>query len=250
VPNWSAEHVRLTVFPEEDLRHPDPNWWRALIGQDPQAKTIQQGIGIQESGAFRDNYCGLSLELQANRIDWLMAPLVRPNERPTSFPAFDSYPQAFIAFRELFERWLPTVPNIRRIAIGSVLTAQVADKAEGYRELGPLLPSVRLDPANSSDFSYSINRHATSPQACPNLHINRISSWSVALLTGIQIQIDGPGAGVSMRETGGVVSAIRLQLDINTAADRTGPLPNECVVPLFRELLTFAERIVEHGDIP
>lgn len=249
MPNWSAEHIRLTLFPARDFRAPDPNWWRMLVGRDPQAKTVQQGIGIQETGPINE-HCTLTLDLGANRIDLLMSPVVQPTENPTAFPTFDSCPQAFDAFRDLGARLLPHLTDIRRMAIGGVMIAPVADKVAGYRELVPLLPSVRLDPATSSDFSYSINRHATSPQACPDLHVNRLSIWGVASLAGIRIQIDGSNVGVTMNQSGSGVSALRLQFDVNTDAERRDNLPNDRLEPLFGELLGFARNIVERGDVP
>lgn len=248
MPSWSAEHIRLTVFPAQDHRAPDPNWWRALIGREPQAKTVQQGIGIQETGPFNER-CTLSLDLRANRIDWLMAAALPPNDTPSGFPVIDAYPQVFADFRQLLAGWLPRISSVQRMAIGAIVTAPVADKAVGYRELAPLLPSIRLDPATSSDFSYSINRHTTSPRACPGLHINRLSHWAVAQLMGLQIQIDGSAAGMTMRERSPGVSVLRLQLDISTDAERRDNLPNDQLVPLFDELLSFARNIVERGDV-
>lgn len=250
MPDWNAEHIRLTAFPLQDPREPDPDWWRAVVGREPQAKTIQQGIAIQENGAIRDNSCGLSLEVRSRRIDWVMAPFIRPEQQPAGFPVIDTYVSACKFFRELIEPWLANSPPLRRLAFGSVLTVSVASKEAGYRELMPMLPSVHLDPINSSDFSYTINRHAKSEAAVPDLHINRLTQWSVALLTGIQIQADGTVPGLSVQESGASFSAVRLQMDINTAADRVEQIPPDRVAALFGELVTFADNIAQRGDVP
>jgi hypothetical protein len=247
VPDWRVEHIRITAFPIGDPREPSPNWWRDVVGKEPQTRTVRQGIGIQEAGPIRDNYCNLILEIQASRIDWLLSPVVRANDSPTAFPEISAYPQPVEVMQELLSDWLRALSPIRRLAVGCVLTAPTENKNAGYRSLAPLLPSIRLDPDQSSDFSYTINRHASSREIS-GLHINRISQWSVALLTGIQLTL-GDGT-TSVRETGSGISAIRLQMDINSAADRAERLPSDRVVPLFAELLTFMDNIANRGDIP
>ncbi len=247
--DWFVEQLRLTVFPTQDLREPDPNWWTKVVGQSPDTKTIQKGAALREGGAIRDGYCNLSLEIQISRIDWLMTPIIKADAPVSGFPVFDRVGGALKVFRDLLEPWLKVPPAMRRLALGTVLVSPVENKVDGYKKIARFLPAVKLDPENSTDFTYSINR----PRRSSNLReltINRLCRWSVAQLKGIQVQIEAPGTRMAVVDTGGDWSALRAELDVNTAAERNDVIPSDRILAIFVELLAFVEEISEKGDIP
>lgn len=246
--DWFSEQLRLTVFPVQDPREPDPNWWQKAVGENAETKTVQKGIAIRESGVIRGGYCALSLEIQATRVDWLMSPVIKPGELLSGFPIFDKLSGALKTFRELLEPWIKECPPSRRIAIGSVLTLPVENREDGYKKISKFLPFVKLDPENSSDFSYSINRPRPSKSGLKEFPINRLTRWSVARFTGVQLQGEVPG-NLKLTETSGDWSACRLELDINTHTERKDPIPGERVPGIFNELVALTEEIAEKGDV-
>jgi hypothetical protein len=249
VPDWLSEQLRLTVFPIQDAREPDPNWWHRVVGETAETKTVQKGVAIREGGSIRGGYCTLSLEIQASRVDWLMTAVVKPGEPISGFLTFDKLSGALKTFRELFEPWLKECLAIRRIAVGSVLILPVEDRKDGYEKIAKYLPYVKLDAEHSRDFNYLINRPRSSKSGLENFTINRLSRWSVARFTGIQLQGEIPG-NLQLTETSGDWSACRVELDINTQTERKDQLPSERVLRLFDELITLTEEIAEKGDVP
>ncbi len=247
MPDWRVEQLRLTVFLPTDLRQPAPSWWREIVGQEPPNQTIQQGIVIQHVGPVRGNYCQLALEIKSERVDWTFGPLTS-EEGLTGFPSFDELVPSLQVFRELLLPWAEQITGVRRIAFGGVLSVAVPDRIAGYRALQPLLPSLTLDVERSSELLYQINRHATS-LAIPGLRINRLCNWAVVLAKMAQFQIGPAGAQVVMSPNETALTAVRLQLDINTDADRVEPLPSDTIRPVCEELVNYGEQIAVRGDV-
>jgi hypothetical protein len=246
VPDWSVEQLRLTVFLDHEVREPVPNWWRDVVGQDPRIQTVQQGISIQHVGTVREGYCQLVLEVRGGRIDWLMTPQLAPNQIPTGFPSFDNYNAGAAVFRQLLLPWASRSQGVRRVAVGSVLTFPVQNKVAGYNELQGLLPALEIDPVGSSDLLYQINRHARS-RAVEGLHVNRLSAWTVVQFKLVQFQIQAGGVPATIGTSAPELHAVRLQLDINTDADRGEPLPSGTIVPMIEELIALGGAIAEQG---
>lgn len=120
-------------------------------------------------------------------------------------------------------------------------------KVAGYQQLAAYLPFVQLDPHNSSDFLYQINRPRTA-ESVPGLILNRLSRWSVTaqqeLGIGIPLNPSQPMHTMIGREA----YACRLELDINTDAKRTESLPHDSLGQLFMELVRLGKVIVSTGD--
>jgi len=245
LPDWRVEQIRLTLFSARDYRSPPPTWWRDLTGQEPASQTIQSGIGVQHVGPFRDNYCQLVLDVKPSRVDWLMTSEVNPG---AGFPSFDTWHGGAARFRELLLRWAPGIESVYRLAVGAILVYGVNNRVAGYEALRELLPDLRIDPVRSSDLIYQINRHAES-RVIPSLRINRLSNWSVAQFHIIEIR---PGAAVPTIGASpvGQPHAIRVQLDMNTDAERVDVFDSGSIAAVIDELLQFADRIAELGDRP
>jgi len=246
VPDWRAELMRLTMFVPSDLTRQVPPWWRQIVGEDPASQTVQQGLGAAHAGPIRGGYCRLVLEVKPGRIDWLLAPAGASEHSP--FPQFDSLPGAAAVFRELLVPWSAAVTDARRIAVGVILTAQKENKRAAYEALQDLLPSVVIDPQNSSDLIYQINRHTTSRQTA-DLQLNRLSNWSALRMRLLQVQVSG-GVPSAFSTDQPEHHAMRVQLDMNTAANRTEPLPSGTIQGLVEELLELGIGIAERGDRP
>lgn len=246
--DWRVEQLRLTAFPLKDFRDPDPNWWGKVVGSSPEIKTIQTGVGIREAGPIKNGYSNLVLDVQATRIDWLFAAAMKSGEPIKGFPTFDTVGGAYGACEALLRNWIKETTPLKRMALGTVLVLPVENRQAGYEVLMKLLPAVKLDPKGSSDFTYSINRPRSSANI-RDLKINRLSRWAVAQLKGIQIQAAIPGE-ISVVEGPGDWSAVRVELDVNSAAERVEALPAEQQGALFQELLKLSEEIAIKGEIP
>jgi len=134
----------------------------------------------------------------------------------------------------LMLRWLAGCPPLQRLAFGAVLTRPVDDLLTGYRQISDYLPFVQLDPESSSDFSYQINRPRNST-VISGLRINRFSRWSVARV---------------FASTFDTQIGCRVELDINTAQEFQGELPQEKLPVIIQELVDLGKEIAENGDIP
>jgi len=246
VPDWRAEHLRLTVFLEQDVHQPT-HWWREVVGQEPATQLIQQGIGIRQLGPIRNGYCQLSLELSGRRVEWLMNTQVQLDQPSAGFPSFDTFPRGLAVFRELLLPWVSRIEGVLRVAIGAILTFPVTDKLAGYAALRPLLPALEIDPTGSSDLVYQINRHGRS-RVVDGLHVNRLSAWTVVQFKMVLLQVQAGGVPATIGGEAPQSQAVRLQLDINTDADRTTPLPSGRMAAITEELITLGEEIADRGD--
>jgi len=248
VSDWQVEQLRLTVFPLQDLREPTPDWWSKVVGTEPEIKTVQKGVGIREAGPIRNGYCNLVLQVQGPRIDWL-AVAVNKGEPLKGFLTFDTVKGAVAVFRELLDPWVKDVAPFKRIGLGAVLVMPVENREVGYRTVSRYLPAVKLDPSVSSDFSYSINRPRPSKSGIDGLKVNRLSRWSVVQVQEFQVQGTVPG-GVALVEGAADFQAVRVELDVNTAAERNDALPQDRQLSVFHELTGLVEEIAARGDVP
>ena len=96
-------------------------------------------------------------------------------------------------FVTLMSRWLEfdTGPSLRRLAFGAVLLHPAENRVEGYRKIQPYLQHVTMQPEESSDFLYQINRPREAEVAISGLQINRVSKWSVGRMQLITVDAAG-----------------------------------------------------------
>ena len=252
---WQAELLRLTAF----LSEPPPkdnNWWAELIGQPPQREERLRREGELRVGGPLSRpelaNANLLLRVRQERIDWVLGVGVEAGEGVPDIAEshLGPFTDVIPVFVEMMQTWLGLAQvATTRLALGAVLKLPVQSREEGYSVLSPYLP-FNLDP-ESSDFSYRINRPRPSASLGDDTLINRLMTWQV-LQTEIMV-ISLP-SGESRTETasreGGPFFACRLELDINTAAERPGTLPQERIGDLLEEFATMAIEITREGDRP
>lgn len=246
---WSAESLRLTIFPSKIGSVENVGWLQNLIGQPPEVevKHPREG-GIRTEATFKTGR--LIMQTTPIRIDLNLIP--SPEQLPTTkgFLTLGSFTEIFESFQEVIMKWLnlDSFPQIRRIAFGTVLLASVDSRAAGYRQLAVYLPSVNIDPDHSTDLLYQINRVRDSTSGVENLKINRLSKWSVAMLSGAGLVIEPPQ--MSLVEAPQKYFACRLELDINTDAEQRIALPRNMIPIIASELISLGKEIIIEGDIP
>lgn len=249
--NWRVETLRLTVFSTAMPEVSTIRWWEIVTGQPSETKTLQARAGtLQEIGPLKEGLCNLSLECQPQRIDWLFSPILKEKKELTEFPTFANFPDGITLFKEILFPWLGQCPATSRLAFGAVLSQLVGNRTTGYELLGGYLPSVKLDPENSSDFSYQINRPRPSTSGIAGLQVNRLSRWSVARLSGMLVHLSvGQQISAQVFESSQGLDACRLELDINTTPQFEGTLPPEKLTVLVQELVDLGVEIATKGDI-
>lgn len=234
---WEIQQLRATAF---TLTPPGPteaeDWWLQATGQQAEETQSRPREGVrQQNGNFKEKR--LILNSQPDRVDWLL-------EEPSS-PMSDIQ-EAADPFFMLVLDWLQKHHPMNRLALGAILTKPVSNRREGYEKIAPLIPSVKLDPQNSSDFFYQINRPRISATV-PDIKINRLCKWSVLQVGVIQIEVnlENPTSRIVPEQS---LHACRLELDINTSPENKESLerPHE----IFEEMITWGNEISEKGDVP
>ncbi|MBI5747049.1 MAG: hypothetical protein HZA13_08610 [Nitrospirae bacterium] len=242
VNKWETELLRLTAFLSPEAKITGQAWWKDLVGDSPE-RIIQSKIGgQQEEGLFEDRR--LILSVGPSRIDWILATKQEEEEIIPLLGGFDGVIDPFLG---LMRRWLEKCPQLLRLAFGSVLLQLVNDRESGYRQLSKYLSSVKLNPKNSFDFLYQINRPRDSDLGVENLRINRLTKWSVASWKLAQMSIGHKSINYPI---GQERFACRLELDINTMADYPDELPEKKLPQIFQELVDLGKEIAIKGDIP
>jgi len=250
VSQWHTQVLRLTAFPGPDFAAGETSWWADLVGQRPERQVSQpREAHFLTEGPFQGGKLSLSVEF--NRVDWLLAAAEEPASNTEGFPTIGPFPDTLEGFLHLMLRWLGSedCPELARVAFGSVLLQPVGSRDESYRRLGSYLPSLQLDAQGSSDFLYRINRPRASTAGLAGLRINRLSTWSAVVLRSAKFAI-GTGPGPTVWSSAREEHACRLELDVNTMSDFKGLLPRQHVVGVFQELVNLGKEIAERGDIP
>lgn len=243
---WLAETLRVTAFPTPDAEANPSDWWKRVIGQDPETQIQRQRLGelVQEGivGGAK-----LTLRVRPERIDWVMAP-VEPAEAPETFLSIGPFDDSCKQFRALINSWIPFSPPLSRIAFGAVAFSPVPDHVSGYNTLAAYLPSVQVDPG-SRDFIYQINRPRESSAGVEGLSINRLSKWSVVQM---HLQAFSMGAQEGVRIVRAPISAFacRVEIDVNTSPMHKGHFTPEQSLMVLDEMERLAEEIIREGDRP
>lgn len=245
---WLVEQMRLTAFLDPQSEIDYSSWWLDVVREPPDARVDKPKTGKHtEQGLISVEGQKLILETQPGRVDWRLG-ISEPDISLDVMPNIGFLPDVRQTFCELMSRWfeIDDLPQILRLALGAILLYPVEDRPAGYRMLTSYIP-IPLDPANSSDLMYQINRCRASNTGIPELMINRLSRWSVARSILADFTLDSTGPRAASRPTH---FACRLQLDINTVPGSPNILPGQQISQIFRELIQLGEEIVLKGDIP
>jgi len=243
-PTWIIEQARATVFAMPNATIDYTGWWAPLATTEPDQVNQQPKLGLYQARGHFDDDKDLVLQVKENRIDWYFVPPEDAFER-SGFASVGTFPEVLDTFVTLIQKWLPSCPEASRLALGAVLLQPGTDRSAAYRTLQEYVRAVRLDP-NSSDFLYQINRPRNTQTEIPQLRINRLTKWSVILLHSLLIS---PGESSSTVTDRRQEFACRLELDLNTSSDFSGPLPSDKLPSLMNELATWAKEIAANGDV-
>lgn len=241
---WLAESLRVSMFLKESAYDSSSNWWTEATGKTPDevlTKTSPQFLRV--SGVILDGKSNFILERKAERIDWHLVPIFTKEQIEAGLPNVGNFDEVIPEFITLITKWLENSPELSRVALGSILLQPVENIQSGYKNLIPLMPSVHIDPIGSSDFSYTINRPRSIEIIGETISVNRMSKWNVAQLALIDISqtLHGP------KDVG--LTAIRLELDINTSATYKGVITKDKLKYLLDTFVILAKELSESGDV-
>ena len=240
---WQAEGLRVSAFMAEPNDPGQLGLWQAVGGDMPEVSQFhpreQRG---QEGGPFLGGW--LTVEVTAGRIDWRLRADNR--EPPVELPTIGQYGTAVQDFREPMRKWLEGGLKLSRLAFGAVLLMPTESVVAAYQTLDGLLPSVKIDPENTRDLVYRINRRRPSRGPMQGLQINRLCTWSAGQLRSAMIELT---EGAELRQIGKPQDICKLELDINTASE-FGELDTDALPTLFDELVELGNEIASEGDTP
>jgi hypothetical protein len=242
---WQLEFARLFAYPVESPLLIQQRWWQALAGQPDDFELHETKQSRKVSGSI--NGARLSLTIDPNHIIWEIQPPPQGGPLPT-----------LGQFREKLEwvvakltPWLAnSCPPIRRLSFNWKLLQFAATQRKAFEILAHYLPGelifkrsagMDVEPRSPNDFILQMNRRRDST-VIGGLPLNRVSTWSkinVPFVVDAEKDFEWPEECYSA-----------LELQINTAPEKTKVLPPEQVPQLFRELADLGVEIADHGDIP
>jgi hypothetical protein len=237
---WLVQILRLTLFTSGFWsRH--ETIWQDLTGREPEIdenrsrESIRRQIGREGDGQ-------LETLVTPVRTDVVMSPPVQDILQANFGRAEEKLP----SFASLVRSWLDRTAQtgkIIRVAFGAVLLLPVKNRDAGYRELDRLLQSVRVDPINTKELLYRINR----PKIYKGeIELNRLTAWASLDLRRFYLatSLEQPSMPISEE------AFVRLEVDHSTPAERTQTLPLGEIVPIFEVLVEMAVENAGRGEQP
>jgi hypothetical protein len=240
---WQLEFARLIAFPADSPFFVDQNWWNELgWGQPEDFAAIRKKHFREDKGSFRGVTITLTVDL--GRVVWVVQPSGDVDEAG-SVPTLGPFLEKMNWCVELLRPWLAgQCPPLLRLALTGKMIQPAATRQDVYRTLRSYLhlPTELFEPNPPNDFSMQINRRRNST-VVPGLEINRVSTWSKQ---NVDVPL-GPRAGTPFQWPDVCHSAV--ELDMNTAPERSELLPHDALPRLLEELKALGVEIAECGDI-
>jgi hypothetical protein len=239
---WVVETLRVSLFSTDTVLLTDADW-KKITGEDE--AEIQQKVAGRRTmaGSYLDSR--LSVSAVGSRVDCVLTPmpLTEPPEEDY-VPSVGAWPAVCHDFVKVTSNW---VGNFRapvvRMAFGATLLGRCADHQDAYKILIGLLKTVHGDPERMRELIFRVNWPVNSTSV-NDLALNRLTQWSV-LEMHTQLMI--PMTAQSVIDAAAFF--IRLELDHNTDAKRTASFDQNCLVPIYNELVQLALENAEKGEV-
>ena len=249
---WQVEQLRITTFISEPVVEVQArDWWNQANPQELDDLVVQSGRGVTSITGRRGAIASV-LKAERERVTWLSARAAQGADEPRPrLASLGLMPELIPPFREQAGRILgaASCPQSERLAFGAILLRETPSREQGYRDLQPYLRSLEVDPVNTRDLFYQINRRRPSV-AVPGCAVNRLSRWAVAEIRSIEVMIDAGGRAGRTHQDGDTITVVRVELDINTCQEFQRQFPREQQHAVLTELLEMGIEISEQGDIP
>jgi hypothetical protein len=242
--DWGVQQARLSLFLMEPHAISDKDW--AIITGQEEAETRQAVVGGKLlSGSVPSGVMHMSAT--ALRFDVILTAADIDRGEEVQLPSVGPYNETFTSFFESTSKWIVEVnPSVTRIAFGSVLACEAANREEAYGHLRDLLKSLKVDPNNMRDLQYRVNWPGKS-KVQQGLVVNRLTTWSALRIIRRHLQISESAVeGGDTRHVDGV----RLEMDNNTDEAKKAPFDQGKLIPMYSELVELARQNAAEGEVP
>lgn len=244
---WNVSLLRFTLFPHQNYEH-DNEWWMKIFGYSPDNYNFDRKINRHHyESDFQEGL--MNLDLNPLRIDFNYFA-----NKLTTFTQVcdlnlglieDVIPKFISSINNFLN--LENCPNAQRIAFGSTFFIGTKSRKTGYKVLSQYLPKIEIDPENSRDFLYQINRRRPS-SVIDGLLINRLTKWLVVQYqTGL---IPDPNTGQRPLSFDEKEYSVNVDLDINSQPDYNSVITPKTQSTLLDEFVMLSKEIAEKGDVP
>ena len=239
---WEAEMLRFSAFPPPSVIFEISPLWERLVGQPPEEiqERPQQGLR-SEVGPFGQYH--LFVTQQFARLDIVFTMHAQQAATLNDFYSIGPYEKDEEVYSPVVRKWLEIAPSLGRLAFAPNLIHRVATQEDGYELLRQILPALPIDPKNSRNFFWQINRPRPS-KVLNGVTINRLAKWQMLRRENVQVI---PESGGPISSVGQATFALKLDLDIYT--EPFTPIPSESAQALYDELVATADELMKFGDV-
>lgn len=237
---WQMELLRFSFIANEPVTAAGKNWWQTATGSAPETVVSKPNASEHsESGPFGSGQ--LEMKVAFNRVDWLYTPQISPGP---GAPSLGDITDILESLHTPLTNWLAVdeTPYVR-LAFGPTMHLQVSDIADANRAVLAYLPFLQINPETARDVFSQINFPCNSATV-EGLVINRLNRFMC--MTAQMINIT-PGQAIPIIKT---LYFCRTELDFNTDAERTEPIPASRRVDVMRELAVASREMMGGGVRP
>jgi len=240
--DWQTRQIRITVFLRSPLEKEHRPTLEGAFGSEPEA-TLTEGPSKNVTELVSFGVGKLTLKVQQERVDWVWDTEVREGELGTL-----GDPEGSIdAVLSPILTWLQKASiEMPRVALGGIWGIPAESHEHGYQILKDRLKSVQIDPQNSSEFFYRINRWDFSDLRGQNERFNRISSWMVRAVNLFQLSGE-PSGGISA-VSAKTIFDVTCELDLSSPASLEKVFDAAVAASILARLRGYALSILESGD--
>lgn len=244
---WLVEILRITAYPSGEYEGGEA-WLSEVVGEPSEREVRDSRAMVFEAigrvGADQPQDI-LRLHLEPRRITWRRESGLP--EESAGWAGIGPLDTALPAFLDLMRNWLSEVDcDFSRLALGAIVRRPVESAVAGYRELSNYLP-FDLD-TDASDLLYRINRARPSEALADGTLVNRLQTWSVLHAEIVRLSAGG-GLSAELTRPESPWYFARLEMDINTSAERDVPIPRDRRIAVIEEFVELGLEIAAHGDI-
>lgn len=233
---WQLEAIRLVFLSNTPIGAAQKNWWQMAIGSPPSAiSTRPAQMEHQEVGNFED--AELAMANRFNHVEWMLRSQPSP---PVSgkLPSLGSGDGALHRIDEPMLRWVQESGlTFQRLAFCPIFFRPADNLVEATQVAARYFPGFNGAEVEDLGGQFNIPKQS---EALPDVRINRI----LKIATGqVQTFTIGPSP-IPVVESKFVT---RVELDFNTAFQRSEPIPIDVFPALLAELQREAVKAVSEG---
>jgi len=230
VDEWDIESVRVTFFGPPGTFGRHQQYWRTLIGSDPEIVSGRPAEGLfSEEGSFREDV-RLVISGAVGRVDIMLSPQLSP-----VWPTIGKFGSVMQSILSLVDAGGTLFNSAHRIALGVTANLRVNDRENGYAVLASLLHDVSVS-SDMHDLFFQVN-YPKELKSYP-VSANRISRWMAGAL---QLSSQ-PDLNVELGDM------VRVEIDLNTFQKAQLKLADALLQEVLSEFSSLAKDILEQGN--